>query len=485
MADLVFPMHYRPRPYQPEVHRMWRTKRIGILVQARQTGKDMSGAIEMCDARLRRPKTSGLYIGTSNNDIRRILWNKTYPVPGGDNVHLLRDNVPPSMVQWRDTTMTGRFTNGSLLEVLGFYETGQGKSGVGTSFDDYFITELALFGREDPTTGLMPIIEQDTGNKRLMIASTPRGKRKNPLWQLIQSVEARDDAQVMIRGIDDLNAIMRAAGQPPLITDERLSIIRDTYVRRFGNDRMFNQEFHVDFGEIDASAVYGEALLRLLSDGRSMVFNLHPAHPVYVVFDIGSAGKQSDATSWIAFQWINGQPWIYDCGEGHGKPLPEYVDELRLKHWFPKLQAIILPWDAKHHEVSISETPADMMRKAFSNVVVLEKSGKVYSVANPDEITDIQATRMALYNTYIHSENCARVLECLEKFRYEYDRKKQEWKSTPLHDQYSHMMDALRYLVQSTREIDYFGLAHFSGASEETAYSYQQDWSGVWSNTYR
>lgn len=483
MGDLVFPLNYRPRPYQPELHRMWRTKRIGVAVQTRQSGKDMSGAIEMCDARLKRPKTSGLYIGTSNNDIRRILWNKTYPVPGGENVHLLKDNVPSSLVQWRDTTMTGRFSNGSLLEVLGFYESGQGRSGVGTSFDDYFITELALFGREDPTTGLMPIIEQDVGNKRLMVASTPRGRRKNPLWLLIQSIEGRADAQVIIRGIDDLNAIMIAAGQPPLISEGRLEVIRDTYMRRFGNDRMFNQEFHCDFGEVDAAAVYGEALVRLLADGRSMVFNINRAHPIFVVFDIGSAGKASDATSWIAFQWINGQPWLYDCGEGHGRPLPDYIDDLRMKPWFPSLQAIILPWDAEHHEVSISETPADMVKKKFANVVVLAK-GRLKETS-PDEITDIQAVRMALYNTYIHAENCSWILECLEKFRYEYDRKKQEWKPTPLHDKYSHAMDALRYLIQSTKEIDFFGLSHFTGQDQETSYTYKQDWSGVWSNTSR
>ena len=115
--------------------------------------------------------------------------------------------------------------------------------------------------------------------------------------------------------------------------------------------------------------------------------------------------------------------------------------------------------------------------------MVLAK-GKLKAV-QPVEITDIQAVRMALYNTYIHSENCSWILECLEKFRYEYDRKKQEWKPTPLHDKFSHSMDALRYLVQSTKEIDFFGLGHFSGVNEETSYSYAQDWSGVWSNTSR
>ena len=485
MADaLQFPLDYRPRPYQQEAHKMWREKRYGILVQARQSGKDMAGAMEMVDARLRTSKSNGLYIGTSNNEIRRILWNKSYDSDDGRKRLVLEDNVPSNLVTWRDTTMTGRFSNGSFMEVLGFYESGQSKSGVGTSFDDYFITELSLFGREDPVTHIIPIIEQDRGSRRLMVAATPRGKRRNPLWLLMQQIEGRSDAQVIIRGIDDLNEMMVRDGRPPLFTEERLEEIRDGYLRRFGNDRMFNQEFHCDFGEIDAASVYGEALLKLTQDGRDMVFNLNQAHPVYVVFDIGSAGKQSDATSWIAFQWINQQLWLYDCGEGHGKPLPDYVDDLRMRHWFPRMQAIILPWDAKSHDVSIIQTPAEMVRAKFSNVMVLEKSKRVHTSSNRDEITDIQSTRMALYNTYVHKENCAWLLECLERFRYEFDRKKQEYSAVPLHDKYSHMMDALRYAVQATREIDFFGHGHYMGSNQE-AYTYAQDWSSVWSGTSR
>lgn len=482
MAELMFPMHYVPRPYQQELHHMWRTKRIGVAVLPRQSGKDMGGAMELCDARLKRPKTTGVYVGTTNGDIRDILWDKTYQDPiTGEHLQLLQDNVPASLVKWTDTFMTGRFTNKSLLKFQGFFQSGQEKSGVGTSYDDYLITELALFGREDPVPRIQPIIEQDSGNKRLMAVSTPRGRGRNPLWMLMQSIEGRKDAQVIIRTIDDLNEMMRREGLPPVMTEQRLEEIEGTYLQRFGNTRMFNQEYHVDFAEADAAAVYGEALVKLKADGRDIDFNLDTGYPVYVQFDIGSAGKASDATAWMAFQWIYGRLFIYDCGEGHGKPLPEYVDELRTKHWFPQLRTIILPWDAEHHEVSIRETPADMVRKKFPNVAVLAKSSKVYKTDLPyDEITDIQATRMALYNTIIHKSNCSWVLECMEKFRYKYDKNKQEWSNVPFHDQYSHMMDAMRYVVQATKEVEFFGGAFFGQGANEKAVNYEEDWSEVW-----
>ena len=247
---------------------------------------------------------------------------------------------------------------------------------------------------------------------------------------------------------------------------------------------MFNQEYYVDFGEMDAAAVYGEAYLQMVKDQRIIDFNLYPDHPVYAMFDIGSSGKHSDATSWIAFQWINGRIWIYDCGEGHGKALPEYVDVLREKHWFNRLAMIILPWDAEQHETAVNTTPADMMKQVFPNVSVLAKSSKVYQVPGQrdkwgDEITDIQATRMALYNTTVNKSNCDWLIECFENYKYEFNTKLQEWSSKPLHDKYSHMMDVLRYIVQATKELDFFG-GVFHDVTPMKPITYVEDWSEVW-----
>ena len=483
----VFPAFYRPRPYQVELHRMWRNKRIGIGVLPRQSGKDVAASIEQCEGRLRTPKTTGVYISLNNPMIRDILWDKTYFDPDSNQyVRMLQDNVPFELAEWKDTSMTGRFSNGSRLKLQGYFQSGQDKGGVGTSYQDYTITELALFFREDPVPRLMPIIENEHENKRLMIASTPRGRRKNPLWQLMQSLEGRDDSQVIVRTIDDLNAMMKREGLPPVLTQERLEQIEDSYLRRYGNSRMFSQEYHVDFEEMDAAAVYGEAYVKMLADKRVVDFNLNGGHPVYVMFDIGSSGQHSDATSWLAFQFYNDTLFLYDCGEGHGKALPEYVDVLRTKHWFNKLRTIILPWDAEHHEKAINTTPADMMKQVFPNISVLAKSNKVYQISGArdrwgDEITDIQQTRLQLYKTIVHATNCDWVTECFENYKYEFDNKRQEWTNKPLHDKYSHMMDALRYTVQATKELNFFGGEFYeSSGSPRKAVDYTEDWSSIW-----
>jgi hypothetical protein len=485
-VERVFPVYYRPRPYQQELHKMWRTHRYGIAVLPRQTGKDVAASMEQCDARLKTPKTTGVYISLSNPMIRDILWDKTYIDPeSGDYIRGLQDNVPPEAVDWKGTVMEGRFTNLSRLKLQGYFQSGQDKSGVGTSFQDYTITELALFGREDPIPRLMPILENRAENKRLMVVSTPRGKRKNPLWQLMESMKDNPEAQVIVRDIDDINAMMKREGLPPVLTEEELERIRDTYLKRFGNDRMFEQEYYCSFEEMDAAAVYGEAYMTLVKDDRIHDFNLNPAHPVYVAFDIGSSGMQSDATSWIAFQWYNNRLFLFDCGEGHGKALPDYVDDLQAKPYFNKIAMIILPWDGEHHEKAVNTTPADMMRQRFGNVAVLAKSNKVWKIPGARSgdytiITDIQQTRMALYNTVIHATNCQWLAECLENYKYSFNNRLQMWSEQPVHDKYSHMMDALRYAVQATKELDFFNGQFFDDGKAQQSTNYEEDWSSVW-----
>ena len=465
---------------------MWQAKRVGVVVYPRQTGKDVAMSIEECQSALKTPKTTGVYVSLNNPMIRDILWDKTYLDPvSGQYVRMLQDNVPPELCSWQATSMTGSFRNKSRLKLQGYFQSGQDRNGVGTSFQRYNFTELALFTREDPLPRLMPIIQNEAEPKKLRVASTPRGKRRNPLWQLMQSMEGNSEYGIIIRTIDDINEMMRRAGEPPVLTQERLEQIRDAYLKRFGNDRMFEQEYYCSFEEMDAAAVYGEAYSKLLEEKRNTDFNIDPGHPLYVAFDIGSSGIHSDATAWIAFQWFNGKLFLYDCGEGHGKALPEYVDVLRAKPWFNRLQAIILPWDAEHHEKAINTTPADMLRQVFPRVAVLAKSNKVFKLPGSRqsdfaEITDIQKVRMQLYNTIIHETNCQWLMECLENFKYEFNTKLQMWSDKPLHDKYSHMMDALRYAVQATSELDFFEGQFFDVGSTSKVMDYTEDWSGVW-----
>ena len=195
-----FPVHYVPRPYQAELHKMWRENRIGVAVLPRQSGKDVAMSMEMVERRLRVAKTTGVYISLDNPMIRDILWDKTYNDPKtGEFIQMLQDNVPADLVKWTGTAMTGAFKNKSRLKLQGYFQSGKGKNGVGTSFQDYAFTELALFFREDPMPRLQPILNNRFEEKKLLVASTPRGKYNNPLWKLMEEHEGEPGFKVIKR----------------------------------------------------------------------------------------------------------------------------------------------------------------------------------------------------------------------------------------------------------------------------------------------
>ena len=56
----------------------------------------------------------------------------------------------------------------------------------------------------------------------------------------------------------------------------------------------------------------------------------------------------------------------------------------------------------------------------------------------------------------------------------------EQWTEQPLHDRYSNMMDALRYVVQSTKELDFFGSEMYGTEARAGSVSYSEDWRGVW-----
>ena len=126
-------------------------------------------SMEMVERRLRMPKTTGTYVSLDNPMIRDILWDKTYLDPAtNEYVRMLQDNVPKEMAIWRGTAMTGVFSNHSRLKLQGYFQNERNKNGVGTTFQDYAFTELALFTREDPLPRLMPILSNEAEEKKLI-----------------------------------------------------------------------------------------------------------------------------------------------------------------------------------------------------------------------------------------------------------------------------------------------------------------------------
>ena len=142
---------------------------------------------------------------------------------------------------------------------------------------------------------------------------------------------------------------------------------------------------------------------------------------------------------------------------------------------------MILPWDGDHHEKAVNTTPADMMRQPSSrNVSVLAKSNKVYQIPGSrqgdyDIITDIQQSRLMLHNTIVHGD-----LDDMALTRETASGSSSAWRTTSTSSTTSSRSGRtsrcttalahdgrLRYVVQATKELDFFGGEFFDRPGHE------------------
>jgi len=61
----------------------------------------------------------------------------------------------------------------------------------------------------------------------------------------------------------------------------------------------------------------------------------------------------------------------------------------------------------------------------------------------------IETVRSSLSKIYIDQTNCAGLIKAIENYRQEFDNKKKVYKPQPLHNEWSHFSDCLRYLCVS------------------------------------
>ena len=148
----------------------------------------------------------------------------------------------------------------------------------------------------------------------------------------------------------------------------------------------------------------------------------------------------SDATSCVVFQYINGRMIIYDWYEERGKALVECVQELAARPYFHLIRFAALPWDSERS--ASSETPIEECRKMFPNI-------NWHALDQERVDRGIALVRNLMPNMIINSDLCDWVLECFESYEYKYLSAVDDWSPKPLHNRYSHLMDAVRYAAMS------------------------------------
>jgi phage terminase large subunit len=152
-----------------------------------------------------------------------------------------------------------------------------------------------------------------------------------------------------------------------------------------------------------------------------------PLLPVHTAWDLGVG----DATAiWFA-QLIGAERRIVDYYEASGEGLQHYAAVLDKRGY--KYGRHMAPPD-----IEVRELGSGKSRKEIAATL-----GIKFEVVKGMRLEDgINAARMMLPTCYFDEDKCKTGLEVLQNYRWDFNQRMDEFKSTPVHDWASHGADA-------------------------------------------
>jgi len=191
-------------------------------------------------------------------------------------------------------------------------------------------------------------------------------------------------------------------------------------------------------------AVEGAIYFEQMSQAEARIVNVpHDGLlKTHVIFDLG----WNDAMTIILAQKVAGEIRLIHYIEGHQRTLAEYSAELKslmLDGQPINWGNVYLPHDgyAKRHQSGKSDAE-----------VMGQLGWSVMPVPNMHVETGINRVREVFPRVYFNRDRTARLVECLKRYRRQINQQTNE-PGAPLHDEYSHGADVMRYLAIVTDQL--------------------------------
>lgn len=425
------PFNFTPRDYQLEALDAFHSGVRNLeLIWHRRAGKD-----KVCvamNARAMIPEGNDpigriggyYYVFPEFNQGRKALWDNL----DNEGFRTLK-HIPESL--WASENaqqMKLTLKNGSYLQVVGSNEVDSivGSNPLGLTFSEWSLQDPKVLGY------LNPIINANGGFK--IFNYTPRGNN--------HAKKFHEDA------IEDESfyTSLLTVENTGLFTKEKLEEIKADYIKRYGDEGLFLQEYFCSFETPPQGAYYSTQISLAREEGRITKIGYNRDLFVYTAWDLGG----SDTTSIIFYQKPKGRINIIDHYETYGMGMEHFRDLLNSKGY--QYATHYLPHDADNKLQSISstiETRADMLRKFIDqgalggHIQIVDKS------QNTGVLDGMAKVRSLFHIMYFDEGKCERLIECIKNYRTEWSEKNMIWKTMPIHDWASHSADALRYLAVS------------------------------------
>lgn len=341
---------------------------------------------------------------------RRILWD-AIDISGK---RILSHYIPEELIESRnEQQMRIRLVNGSQIQILGsdnFDNTLVGTNAVGMVFSEYALSDPRAYSFS------IPILKASDG--WVLMVSTPRGK--NSLWDLYNVARKSKDWFCEKLSIDDTKHVSIEEIEKEIVEGQ---MSRDLAL----------QEFWTSFELGVEGSFYSKYIDDLRRKNQITSVPWEPYLPVHTAWDLGF----NDLTVIIFFQVSGASIRIIDYYENCKKGLDHYAKIVKQKEY--TYGKHIAPFDIAVSDLFIGVSRWKMMHD-------LGISFMRYSEKAPGVLDGIEAVRKNLPRMWFNEETSSKLLNALENYRQEYDNKRKVYNLNPLHDQFSHAADAMRYL---------------------------------------
>lgn len=401
-----------PRSYQMPLYEAFNAHKYKryLIIWPRRAGKEICALNSVLYAALDRVGTYFLVYPTFSMG-RRILWD-AIDISGRN---ILNYYVPDEIVESRNQMqMRIKLKNGSQIQVLGSDDVD--KTLVGTNCAGIVFSEYAL---QDPKAWLysIPILKASDG--WAMFISTPRGK--NNFWDLYNVALSNDDWFCQKLTVEDTKHIDIAEIEKDIESGQM-------------SKELSRQEYWTDFSAMGiAGSYYGTYLDQMYRDERICNVMYEPYLPVVTSWDIGF----NDPTVIIFAQIFGNQIRIIDYYENNKQGLDHYAKVVLSKSY--TYSHHLAPFDMAVHDLSTGVSRYRMMSDLGINFV--RYTDKVPSIQD-----GIEQVRRCLPRFWIDQKIGQPIIKALENYKEANNEKLQTFSGRPVHDKFSHIADAIRYL---------------------------------------
>lgn len=422
MSQILVPAaNWRPRPHQESVWADMETEVPNILLVAhRRWGKDELG-INDCARRAAMKPANYFYCLPEQEHARRAIWSSINPHTGKRR---MEETFPPGFrignLKEQDMAVDVHSIDNqqSRIQFLGSdnYDTIVGGSPYGVYFSEWAIADPRALAM------LRPILEENGGFTRFL--TTPRGE--NHVFRQLKAQLGKSGWAVHYQTALDTNVFSPA----------QLEQLRQESIDLYGKDvgeSLFRQEYLCTFEEIVPGSFYVDLINRLQNTGHFCGILPMPDEPVYAAFDLG----WSDATAiWYAQVMRDNSVNLIGYEEFRKASVPDIIKILHDRPW--NYGALLLPHDARHHEITSGETTE----------TILTKNGfTCYIMPRTDDSAQVQSVRQLLPRCNFHEKECERGITCLKAFHNRYKQDTNSWSPKAVHDWSSHGAKAFATLA--------------------------------------